>query len=120
MFFRRDELKDGRRVKVQYLKTKPGKYAVFESPDRFVRPTPLAKMKGTKTKQGRLEAAANAAKKAEEVARKGDPKEEERAHHEAKARKAKVKTPSQKAGKDENASTKTGKGKGGGRGAKGK
>lgn len=120
MFFRRDELKDGRRVKVQYLKTKPRKYVVFESPDRFVRPTPLAKMKGTKTKQGRREASANAAKKAEEVARKGDPKEEERAHHEAKARRAKLTTPAQKAGKDEKASTKTGKGKGGGRGAKGK
>jgi hypothetical protein len=70
MFFRRDELKDGRRVKVRYLKTKPEKYVVFESPDQFVKPTPLAKMKGTKTKQGRMEASAIAAKKAEEVARK--------------------------------------------------
>jgi hypothetical protein len=99
-------MRDGKRVKVQFLKTKHGKFVVFESPDRFVRPTPYAKMKGMKTREGGMQSAANAAKKAEEVARKGDAKEEERARHEAKGRRAKLTTPAQKAGGEKTATQK--------------
>ncbi len=106
MFYRRDDLRDGKRVKVQFLKKKHGKFVVFERPDRFVNPTHLAKMKGMKTKQGRMEAAVKAAKRAEEVGRKGDAKEEERARHEAKGRKAKLTTPAQKAGREKTATQK--------------
>ncbi|MDP3936527.1 MAG: hypothetical protein Q8R92_00130 [Deltaproteobacteria bacterium] len=120
IFSRRDDLRDGKWIKAHLLKAKHRKFVVYENPDRFVKPSRLAKMKGTETRKGRMESAANAAKKAEEAARKGEAREEERARHEATARRAKHKTPAQKAGKQEKASTRNEKAVRGDGGADGK